>query len=68
MSAHGFSVSITWRDEDNTEQTWTGTCGCKMAWSEPTYEAAEDRWREHVHRVKGTAPEPMGAQVGRWMP
>lgn len=68
MSAHRISVEITWRNEDNTEQRWTGTCGCRMAWTTPTYEATEDEWRKHCHEVTGIAPKPMGGKTGRWTP
>jgi len=68
VSGHGVSFEITWRNADNTEQKWTATCACRMAWSDATYEAAEDQWRRHVHKVTGRAPTPAGNKSGRWTP
>jgi hypothetical protein len=66
MSAakHGVSFVIIAREPN----VWQATCTCRERWTAPTYEAAEDRWREHIFQVKGFAPKPMGDKTNRWEP
>lgn len=63
---HGASFEIIERGPNNSWQTWLATCKCKQRWTDATYEAAEDKWRRHVHENTGIAPQPMGNRAGRW--
>lgn len=65
---HGGSFEVVERDAKNVAVTWLATCVCGEKWGGPTYEAVEDRWREHVHSVRGRAPRAHGDQKGRWQP
>jgi hypothetical protein len=66
MSKHGCSFTVTERGADNKATKWVGLCECGDAFTGPTYEAAEDGWREHYYRVTDVAPAPMGEKSGRW--
>lgn len=68
MSGHGISVEVIERNDMGRATSWLATCKCKTRFTEATYEATEDKWRRHVHAVTGTAPKPMGGQLGRWTP
>ena len=61
---HGVSATIPNRDP----LTWRLRCDCKKVWTAPTYEQAEDEWRQHYYAEKGVAPKPMGDKTARWQP
>lgn len=63
---HGCGFEIIERGPDNSWQTWLASCKCGAKWTGSSYEAVEDKWRQHVHVETGIAPDPMGAQVARW--
>ena len=65
-SKHGCSFEIIERGPKNEWQTWLATCECGERWTGPSYEVAEDKWREHHLAATTVAPKPMGSQVGRW--
>jgi hypothetical protein len=45
---------------------WRGTCQCGADFDGHTYEATEDKWREHVWRATDKVPRPLGAVDDRW--
>lgn len=63
---HGCSFEIIERGPNNSWQTWLATCKCGERWTGPSYEVAEDKWRQHVHAITGSAPQAMGNQAERW--
>ena len=70
MSAlkHGFSAEVVERDENDRATVWLGRCGKHDSFIGESYEAIEDRWRQHVHAATGTVPRAMGDQENRWQP
>ncbi|AIY16162.1 hypothetical protein GUY44_12105 [Pimelobacter simplex] len=65
---HGCGFEVIARDANYRATKWLGTCTCGTKFSETTYEATEDAWRQHCYEVNGIAPKAMGNQEGRWLP
>lgn len=60
---HGGSFEIIERNPN----VWLASCSCKAKFTGGTYELAEDKWREHVFLVSGSAPDPCGnKEIPRW--
>ena len=63
---HTIVAQIIWR---LNPVVWEAKCGRHAAWTGPSYEAVEDKWRQHVYEATGQAPEPAGdTTVSRWSP
>jgi len=66
---HNLTVAVIDRDPNGLATQWGGHCTCKAMFAAPTFEEVDDKYRMHIHRLTGKAPEPFGPNHdNRWHP